>query len=75
MAENTRGQNTDDRNSVRKGEERSDLASPDLGSKEQISINRGMVDMDPEPSIGTNRTTRGSGISTKKNVTGSDYDG
>lgn len=36
----------------------------------------GTVDMDPQESIAsTNRQTRGSGMTTKRNVTGSDYDG
>lgn len=46
-----------------------------VGSNQQHSLNRGMADMDADASIGTDRTTRGSGISTKRSVTGSDYDG
>lgn len=46
-----------------------------IGSNQQHSLNRGMADMDADSSIGTDRTTRGSGISTKRSVTGSDYDG
>lgn len=38
---------------------------------------QGTVDMDAQESVGsgTSRQTRGSGLSTKRNVTGSDYDG
>lgn len=36
----------------------------------------GTVEMDPQESIAsTNRQTAGSGMTTKRNVTGSDYDG
>lgn len=36
----------------------------------------GTVDMDPQESIASSGVTqRGSGINTKRNVTGSDYDG
>ena len=45
------------------------------GSKHQISTNRGMADLEPGASIGRNIKTRGSGLSTKRSVTGSDYDG
>jgi hypothetical protein len=75
MAEKRKDRNTGGRSDNRhKGSERMN-EERNAGSKEQISVNRGMADMDAGPSVGTNESTRGSGISTKKSVTGSDYDG
>lgn len=73
MAENSRGQNKDQ---VRK-HKNLDTKSDDLnaGSKQQVSTNRGTADLESNASIGRNVRTRGSGLSTKKSVTGSDYDG
>jgi hypothetical protein len=73
MAENSRGQN---KNNERKNRNLK-TTSDDLnaGSKHQISTNRGMADLDAGPSIGSNVRKRGSGISTKRSVTGSDFDG
>ncbi|MEI6947948.1 hypothetical protein V9K67_12190 [Paraflavisolibacter sp. H34] len=80
MSENVRGQNTErnrpeSENEVNQGSGRPDLAQTNLGSERQVSLNRGTTDMDPQPSIGTNVRPSGSGITTKRNVTGSDYDG
>jgi hypothetical protein len=73
MAENTRGQN---RKSERKTKNiRTNSDDLNAGSKHQISTNRGMADLDSGPSIGSNVKKRGSGMSTKRSVTGSDFDG
>jgi hypothetical protein len=73
MAENTRGQN---RKNDRKNKNiRTTSDDLNAGSKHQISTNRGMSDLESGPSIGRNERTRGSGLSTKRSVTGSDFDG
>lgn len=72
MAENTRGQNG--QRDEKRGGSREQQKS-NLGSEHQISTNRGITDMDAQPSVGNRGRTRGSGIVTKKNITGSDYDG
>jgi hypothetical protein len=62
----------------------SEQSSSNSGSKQNTSHNldrsirrtRGTVDMDPQESIASSGVTqRGSGLTTKRNVTGSDYDG
>ena len=73
MAENSRGQNRKNASKTRNLQTNSDDLN--AGSKHQISTNRGMADLDSGPSIGSNVRKRGSGISTKKSVTGSDFDG
>lgn len=72
MAEHTRGQ--DGQPEKERRYPREDQKS-NLGSEHQISTNRGISDMDAQPSVGNRGRTRGSGIVTKKNITGSDYDG
>jgi hypothetical protein len=67
--ENTKGQNTN-----KDTFHRSSVDDNEQGKTYRRT--HGTVDMDPQESIAsTNRQTRGSGLTTKRNVTGSDYDG
>jgi hypothetical protein len=73
MAENSRGQNRKPERKTKNLKTTSDDLN--AGSKHQISNNRGTTDLESGASIGSNVRTRGAGISTKRSVTGSDYDG
>ena len=74
MEENVKGQNNQDREQQRPGK----LNEKESGGMQNASANRGgTTDMDDEALTTGRRNTqeRGSGISTKNSVTGSDYDG
>jgi len=73
MEENSKGQNTQEQQSGTGGQD-----VKESGGMQNASANRGgTTDMDDEAlTIGRrNAQERGSGISTKNSVTGSDYDG
>ena len=74
MEENEKGQNTQDREQQRSG----NTDVKESGGMQNASANRGgTTDMDDEALTTGRRNAqeRGSGISTKNSVTGSDYDG
>ncbi|MCU7547621.1 hypothetical protein OCK74_00785 [Chitinophagaceae bacterium LB-8] len=73
MAENSRNQNRKPERKTKNMKTTSDDLN--AGSKHQISGNRGISDLESGASIGRNVRTRGSGLSTKRGVSGSDYDG
>lgn len=73
MAENSRGQN-------RQGQSNSRNNSPDSRSnEEQVSnrgkTSRGLRDTNLDRMRDANRTPKSSGLSEKRNITGTDYDG
>jgi len=75
MKENTKGQN---KSSETAQPRKSGKLSNDNGNQEHqnASANRGgTTDMDSEALSGTSGNRSGSGVKTKPNITGSDYDG
>ena len=72
MAENTRGQNRNDQNR----NQESDISRTQGEHSRQTGRDTGLADMTEErTSSGQNASERGSGLRTKRSVTGSDYDG
>ena len=70
MSENTRGQNRNNQRSKNMGP----TQSPDRVNKKNTS-DRGMRDTDLDRVRNNNRTPKSSGLSEKRGITGSDYDG
>lgn len=72
MTENTKGQNRNRENDLRSGEELRENSG-----RQNASADRGGISDRNDESLtsGSSRQERGSGLSTKTGVTGSDYDG
>ena len=73
MTENTKGQNRNRESDLRSGEELRENSG-----RQNASADRGGISDQKDESLTTNRSSRqerGSGLSTKRGVTGSDYDG
>ena len=69
MAENPRGQNKNGQQNSR------NLSSEENVSNRRNNSSRGMKDTDLDRMRNDNSTPKSSGISEKRNITGSDYDG
>ena len=69
MAENPRGQNKNGQQNSR------NLASEENVSNRRNTSSRGMKDINLDRMRNDNRTPKSSGLSEKRNITGSDYDG
>jgi hypothetical protein len=73
MTENTKGQNRNRESDLRSGEELRENSG-----RQNASADRGGISDQNDESLTTDRSSRqerGSGLSTKRGVTGSDYDG
>ena len=69
MAENPRGQNKNGQQNSR------NLPSEENVSNRRNASSRGMKDSNLDGMRNDNRTPKSSGLSEKRNITGSDYDG
>ena len=78
MAENTKGQNPENRNQEwnerNEGRNQNENSDQNIGRKNVIADREESADLD-EKSSGLGRRRKDSGIATKDGVTGSDYDG
>lgn len=72
MAENSRGQN---RNGQRNGTDAPSRTNQENRGRRNTSSSRGLDNKDLDRVRNDNRTPKSSGLSEKRGITGSDYDG